>query len=526
MLRMVDAKSTSPVYEAVPDGPKRARVLLVSPKLRFHRVQLPRFQPSLGLGYMAAVLEQRGHEVKVLDAAIEGFDTITEENEGLSVIGLTDAEIKTQIAIYGPDIVGISSLFSSQAGCAFHIADLVKEVDRRIVTVLGGIHASEMYAEIMKTQPSVDHILRGEGDFGLEALATTLVNGGDLRKLPGVAWRENGEIKTTAPPPSIPDINVLPRPAWHLMPMEKYFKVNLFHTPYSETGRVGSIMTSRGCPEHCFFCSSAEYFGHRFRPRSTENVIQEIMHLKETYGIDEIQLEDDVFTTNPKRVQEICAGIKHLKMRLCTPNGIRVDYPTDMKRQRAMFRAMKDAGFYQVSFGVESGVQEVIDNLVKKRLDLSKIGDVVRLAQEEGLLVHTFFILGFPTETREQMLATVKYAETLKADSYSFSIASPLPGTVMWDMCKKLDLLVEGFDPTKIVFTKTNIKHADITGEELFNLVYETNKRLNEEAKMRSPERRKLYDNLQKHAAALGSRPKHTVSATGGGRTLFDGKAS
>lgn len=521
MLRMLD-ESPGLGDGAVPSGPKRARVLLISPQLRVHKVQLPRFQPSLGLGYMAAILEQRGHKVQILDAAIEGRATVFEEGEGLAIIGLTDAEIKARIAEFGPDVVGISSLFSSQAGRAFHVADLVKELNRNIVVVLGGIHASEMYIKVMESQPSVDYILRGEGDFGLDAFVTTLVNGGDVRTLPGVAWREDGGIKATPTAPQIPDINVLPMPAWHLMRMEDYFQANLFHSPYSETGRVGSIMTSRGCPEHCFFCSSAEYFGHRFRPRSAANVIDEITHLVETYGVNEIQIEDDVFTTNPQRVHEICDGIKQLKLRLCTPNGIRADYPSGTERKREMFRAMKEAGFYQVTFGVESGDQWVIDNLVKKRLDLSQIGHAIQIAQEEGLLVHTFFILGFPTETRQQKLNTIKYAEELKADSYSFAIASPLPGTVMWKMCEELNLLVEGFDPTQIVFTKTNIKQVDMSGEELFDLFLETNRRLNEEAKHRSAERRKLYANLAQHSSDLGSRPKHTVE----GRTLIGGNAS
>lgn len=511
---------------ALDGGGKRARILLISPQLRVHKVQLPRFQPSLGLGYMAAVLEQCGHEVKILDAAIEGVATVIDEGEGLSTIGLTDAELKARVAEYAPDLVGISCLFSSQAGQAFHVADLVKQLNQEIVVVLGGIHASEMFAKVMEAQPSIDYILRGEGDFALEALATRLVNSGDVRTLPGVVWRENGQVRSTPTGPLIPDINVLPMPAWHLMEMEKYFQVGLFHAPYSQTGRVGSIMTSRGCPEHCFFCSSSEYFGHRFRPRSAENVINEITHLKKTYAIDEIQIEDDVFTTNPKRVHDICAGIQPLTLRLCTPNGIRADYPTDMKRKREMFRAMKEAGFYQITFGVESGVQWVIDNLVKKRLDLSQIGPSIRVAQEEGLLVHTFFILGFPTETKEQMLATIKFAEEIQADSYSFSIASPLPGTVMWQMCEKLGLFVEGFDPTQIVFTKTNIKQVDMTGEELFNLVYETNRRLNEEAKHRSAERLELYEQLARRASNLGSRPKHSVTGTVGARSLFDGGAS
>lgn len=505
-------------------GSKRARILLISPQLRVHKVQLPRFQPSLGLGYMAAVLEQCGHEVRILDAAIEGIGTVSDEGDGLSTIGLTDSELEARVSEFAPDLVGISSLFSSQANRAFHVADVIKHVSRDIIVVAGGIHASLMFDKVMRAQPSIDYVLRGEGDFGLEAFATTLMNGGDVRALPGVVWREDGQIRSAPAAPLIRDINVLPIPAWHLMQMENYFQVGLFHAPYSQTGRVGSIMTSRGCPEHCFFCSSSEYFGHRFRPRSAENVIKEIADLKETYAIDEIQIEDDAFTTNPKRVLDICAGIQPLKLRLCTPNGIRADYPSDMKRKREVFRAMKAAGFYQVTFGVESGVQRVIDNLVRKRLDLSQVGPTVRVAQEEGLLVHTFFILGFPTETKEQMLQTVRFAAEIQADSYGFSIASPLPGTSMWEMCEKLDLFVEGFDPTQIVFTKTNIKPADMTAEELFNLVYDSNQRLNEDAKHRNAERLRLYQQLEKRASKFGSRPKHTVTGTAGARSVFDGK--
>jgi anaerobic magnesium-protoporphyrin IX monomethyl ester cyclase len=238
--------------------------------------------------------------------------------------------------------------------------------------------------------------------------------------------------------------------------------------------------TSRGCPEKCIFCSTSKFFGHRFRAKSASRVIKEITDAAQNYGVEEIQFSDDNIALDRKRFLKICEGIEGLGLHLCCPNGIRLDYIREDDFIRKLFVQMKKTGFYQVSFAIESGNEYILNKVIRKRLDLNRVKIHVKMAQDAGLKVHGFFIVGLPGERREQIQETLDYARKLKADSYSFSIATPFPGTDLWDWCVRENLFKDGFQMADLMFGKAVIKRSDdLTLEGLEKLAEDASAALN-----------------------------------------------
>ena len=244
--------------------------------------------PSLGIGYMAAVLEQHNIDVDVIDA---------------SALELTYDEIGEEILKRNPDVVSISAL-TPTIGVALDSADKIKQVKPDTIVVLGGYHPTFEFESVLEEQ-SVDVVVRGEGEYALLELVKTIEDGGDLRDVQGLAFHDDsdGSLVLTPDRPVIADLDELPFPAFHLFPMEKYRILNI-------TTNVATIITTRGCPMQCSFCSSAALHGHKLRRRSYQNVVDEVeMHLKEQ-NIDTIAFMDDTFTLNKRFVYDFCAEIK------------------------------------------------------------------------------------------------------------------------------------------------------------------------------------------------------------------------
>jgi len=268
------------------------------------------------------------------------------------------------------------------------------------------------------------------------------------------------------------------------------------HNPFMKSREFITIMTERGCPEKCFFCSSADYFGNsgKFRPLTAEKTYEMIEYCVNKFGVKELQIEDDTFTLNSKRVIEICKKIKKFNLRITLPNSIRADAPINHEKRLTMFKFMADAGFAKIGISAEHGDQDFLDKVVGKRLNLEEIVSSVDLAHEAGLLVHTNFMMGFPFETYIHRERTIKFSKSLKSDSFSVSLASPLPGTKMWDVCEKNNLFMPGFNVNRLVYDVVNIKPHDITPEDLLQTVKNLNAELNHFARMRSEDAAKHYE--------------------------------
>ncbi len=447
--------------------------------------------------YIAAVLEQRGFQVAIRDTAVEGYDrkVDTALHPSIIIIGESEESIRNYIADYNPDIVGISVLFYNQAPQIHTIARLVKSSNPEIPVVIGGNQVSEKYAQLME-DGNIDFAMINECDLNFADFVEAYFSNRDYMKTSGLVYRTNKGLHVNDPYKRVKDLDALPFPARHLVNMEKYFEIGLFHNPYSRHPRVGHVMTSRGCPEKCTFCTTPLRWGNIIRWRSPENVVKEIKELKETYGIGEIQFEDDSLTLNVKNLECLCDLMEPLGIVWNTVNGIRPDYHSSKAGfQEKMFKKMADSGCYQACLGVETGNQDLLDNLLRKRLNLNTVKPCVDAAKKAGISVHIFLMVGFPGETIEDMERSMDFAATLGADSFSISIYTPFPGTPLYEYAKENDYLVPGFSENNILFRKSNIKIPGITPEEFEKQVIVWTNLLNNKLKQSDPEKFKgKYD--------------------------------
>lgn len=475
---------------------KVARILIMAPNMVGLKDGINRIQPGHGMALIAGNLRDLGHEVFIRDTALEGYNNIIPVgNNDLVFIGEEEKITKKFIDDLRPDWVLVSILYSNLASHGKTIARIAKEVSPKIVTVLGGNHVNYNYNEVL-SDPYVDFVVIGECDFSVGELINTYHKGGDVGNVKGVAYMKNGKVFETGKSDRINDLDTLPREAREFMNMEGYFELGLFHSPKGKN-RVGNIMATRGCPEKCTFCTTPDAWGNIVRWRSPQNVYEEIKELVEIYKVEEIQFDDDTLTANRKKLLELCDLIAPLDTRWCTPNGIKINYHSkNPEMQDYIYKKMHDSGCYQVTFAIESGNQEVLDR-TKKRLPLETVKPAIESAKKAGLLVHTFWMVGFPDESFEQMEETIKYAEEVEADSYSVSITSPLPGTPLFDEVSRKRLFIDDLSPEeaieKIIFCKSLIKVDGFdTGKSFEDWVNNQNIYLNKLLLKKDPERYKL----------------------------------
>ncbi|MBU0957638.1 MAG: B12-binding domain-containing radical SAM protein [Nanoarchaeota archaeon] len=452
---------------------KIKKIMLMTPRYTLFKKDVRRCVTPLGLAYLGAFLERNDYEVKIVDIANEGHDNINEHGD-LVTYGLSDEEVKKIIKEFNPDIVGVSCIFSTQAKNVEHTLNLVKEVDKNIITVVGGSHPT--YApDKMLDLHSLDYIIMGEGELPTLQLLNTLNNDGDISEIGGLAFQKGEEKIINSNSQFVKDLDTLPFPAMHLLNMEQYFKINLPQNPYPKGKRVAQIMTSRGCPAKCIFCTTTNFWGNRFRGRSAESVVEEVQKLKEKYGIDEIQFTDDNFTLQKDRAMQILDGIKDLNLKWCSPQGVAAWALDD-----ELLEKMKESGCYQLTFGLESGNQHVLNNIVKKPLNLQKVKPLVKKAQELGIKVHAFCVCGLPGETIEQMKETYDFCEDCGFNSASFFVANPLIGSELLQICGENGYFKEEIDYATTSFKVGNITTPEFKAEQVQELVAQFNREYNQ----------------------------------------------
>jgi len=485
---------------------KKGRILLVTPNLKGISDGVNRIQPSLGLMLIAPILEKEGHIVKIYDSALDGWENrkLIDPKNKIVMIGQSDGNIAKVILEFSPDIVAVSVLFSNLLESAHNIAKIVKKVKKNTTVILGGNHISSMVTDynislIDKNSnlpnfikdlenDHFDMALTGEGEFSFTQLVNAILNGNDISKIPGLVKRIGKKKYLINHPTRIHDLNVLPRPARHLVDMESYFKIGAFHSAKSRSKRVLSVMCSRGCPEKCTFCSTPQMWGTNTRWRNTKHIMDEISNDVKDFKIGEIQFDDDTITVNKKNLFALCGELEKLGLPWCTPNGTKVNY--HFNKQEEMYKVMAESGCYQITLACESGVQRVLDQIINKRLPLETIYPSIENAKKAGMLVHTFWIIGYPGETYEEIEKTVNFAINSGADSFSFAILSPLPGTPIYRQVIKENLWWKGRGLDDMLFRSSLVKVDGFKGPEEFEkFVNETNIKANLLLKQKDPER-------------------------------------
>lgn len=462
------------------------RVLLIQPPVDLFDDDEKQSMPPLGLAYIAAVLERAGHEVAILDCVVAAFQRLRRLPNGRLRHGLDGEGIVKEVRGFKPCLVGVSSLFSAQSQAAHHVCRLVKETDPAIVTVMGGAHPSAVPSEVLG-DPHVDYVIRGEGEFAMLRLADALQEG---RRIPddpsGLAFREGDTIRVCPPGRALVDLDALPLPARRLLPMQHYFRYRAPHGTVVRRHPCTNMITSRGCPARCCFCSIHTVWGRRFRWHSARRVVREIDVLVNDYGVREIQFEDDNLTLNKPRMREICRRIIERRFDLLwtTPNGV-----ATWSLDEELLALMRHAGCYHVAIAVESGSQETLDRLIRKPLDLRKVPPLVRAARGLGMGVSAFFVVGFPGETRADIEKTFGYAMNLGADHVHFFTATPYPGTDLFRQCVEMGLLKTPVDYTQLRVGRPMFNTAEWSADELIEMTREAQARFYRQTAVRRPMR-------------------------------------
>lgn len=365
--------------------------------------------PSLGIGYIAGVLEKNGYPVTLIDKTIS--------KDGIAA--LVDEIIGTK-----PDVIGFYSV-SETFRIVMQILKMVKAKLPSAVTMIGGPHVYGLPEQAMSYE-FIDYAFCGEAEESFLKLLNCNFDSKQLQDIPGLVYRDNGNIKINTMA-LVGKLDSLPMPARHLYPsLYKYRPSILAYKRLPATG----IITSRGCAHKCVFCHSGK---GRFKLRfhSPEYVLDEIKRLKKDFGINELIIFDDTFLIHQERALAICEGIIREEIDITWSCNARVN-----NLNKNLLKTIKRAGCWLLQIGVESGNQDIL-NTIKKGITLEQVEEACKLAYREGLLVKTYFILGHPKETPKTIEDTVRFMMRLPAHYASINFMTPLPGTELWDAAEQ-----------------------------------------------------------------------------------------
>lgn len=332
---------------------------------------------------------------------------------------------------FAPNVVGMSAV-TAEFLASTRVSKIVKARNPNILTLLGGPHATVLPRSVMLDE-NLDYLVVGEGEKTVVELLHCLIEGGDVSAVKGIAYNDGGGLALTAQREYVENLDELPFPDWDAIDFADYQKISTF-TGFSSPGyKSMSMCTSRGCPFHCIFCHNI--FGKKTRFRSAANVLEEMLLLRNKYGVRDFMIVDDIFNLDVKRTREILDLIideYKLDARIAFPNGMRGDMLTPELLDR--FRA---ANTYYIAFAIETGSKRM-QKIIKKKLDIEKVLSNVQYASDIGIITCAFLMLGFPTETTEELLETLRVASMPQIDLPIIFLAIPQYGTELHEMAKNL----------------------------------------------------------------------------------------
>jgi anaerobic magnesium-protoporphyrin IX monomethyl ester cyclase len=393
----------------------------------------------MGIAYLGSAVREAGYEVSCLDMVVEAPRQETVVDDNVTRLGLTYEQTMDRIIAWKPDVVGISCIFSNQWPATRELAKRIKAADPDVIVVAGGGHPTALSELCMEDAP-IDFIIRGEGEESFVNLLNRLKKSQTIDAVDGLVYRDGDTIRTNPKVNLIEDLDSIAFPAHDLLDPERYFKIGLPMGYSMMSPRNVPLVTSRGCPCQCTFCSSTNLWGKRYRTRSAANVLGELDWLVDKFGIEEIKVQDDNLTVNKKRAAEIFQGMIERPYRLHwnTPNGIAV-----WTLDKEMLTLMKNSGCFEITMAIESGNQEVLDTLIRKPLKLDKVREVNRAARELGICRIAYFLIGFPGETREQIMDTIKFSRELRLEVSAVFLYNQLPGSELFEECVRRGFITE-----------------------------------------------------------------------------------
>jgi len=392
---------------------KNNKIIIIAPyygslyeKTRIHREGVL-YSPSLTLAVLGGSIIKYDFQVELLDLNL--------------LKNFSDIDLINLLKQFSPQYAGVTfttPLFDEMQ----RITRIIKNFNKDIILIGGGPHASSLPEETLRNS-LFDIIVQGEGDF----ILPRIVSGEDIQGIPNIFYRRNNQIIKNPCVGYIEDLDILPFPAWELFKINKVKTTDLL----SRRNPVGSMETSRGCPYGCIYCNKSVH-GKTFRPKTPKRVVDEMEHMLRL-GFEEIHIIDDGFSTDIERAKEICEIIIRKKMNFpwAPIGGLRVD-----RAPKELLQLMYQAGCYRVYYGIESGNQQILDNVLKG-ITLAQVKQAVRDAKDVGLEVFGFFMIGLPGEVERNLKETIRFAKGLSLDMAKATITTPLPGTPLFEKWEK-----------------------------------------------------------------------------------------
>ncbi len=402
-------------------------ILLIDPPFYRFFNYYNRYFP-LGLSYLSSALKKAGHQVAVYDA------DCNKESRGMDYTRLPEKyhiylkelknpenpiikEISRTLARYQPDIVGVT-VMTPKAASAFTIASMAKKYNKDCSVVFGGPHATLKADEILKNTRDVDCVVRGEGEVALVELANTVQRkNNDFRVIRGLSYRQDDKIVHNSAGDFIDDLDCLP------FPDRETF---LGQDTYTSED-MGLLMGSRGCPYSCSYCAT-QIWTRKVRYRSLANILEEIQYVHRRFGARQFTFKDDSFTVNRKRVLEFCNRVIDMDIKINWDCNTRVDLVDS-----ELLKAMKRAGCNSIKVGIESGSERIL-RLMDKGITLERTQHAARLFREAGIHWTAYFMMGIPTETKEDVRKTLDLLYTIRPSFASIGVYEPFPGTKLFDV--------------------------------------------------------------------------------------------
>lgn len=491
------------------------RILLVRTFYSLEKYYFPRYiDEPLALEYLAAYIKDQ-HQVKIFDALLEGWNQYREvvDDPDRLYQGADLEQLAKTINEFKPEVIGINWFFSSQNDAVDITTQYLKDKFPNIPITVGGPQPSSEPAQTLKDYPAVDIVVYGEGEITLLELLNKKLK--DLPSILGIVYRDNNQIIQNERRPLIKNLDDLSFPARNLLKFKNYGRQRVYSSIYKKLKKLGlkderlnrnlsakvsslpmidkiyywghnrksinknlvpaaDIVTSRGCPNNCIFCAVHNIWGRGWRPRSAENVLAEIKELVEKYDIRHFNFQDDNFNVLKERTIKICQGLIEIKKKynisFSVPPGL---YLPSLDEE--VLTWLKKAGMNLVRISVESGNQEVLNNIIRKRIDLNQVKKVTTLCRQLGIRTEGAFIFGLPGETIQTMKDTAEFAKNAGFDRIKKFIYQPFPNTDMYKICIENGYLTPDFNPKKIFVTgdKCYIKTNEFNPEDVIRIARE-----------------------------------------------------
>lgn len=383
--------------------------------------------PCLGLLMLGAVLRKAGHHVCIADASAQGLgyeETIEETKR------------------FRPDIIALTAVTPSIIKTA-RLASMIKDIYPSVPVVIGGPHFTAIPEQTLTGHSVFDYGVVGEGEHTIIDLVEVLSAGRIPSDVPGVVFRENGIVRFAPPRAPIKELDSFPFPAWDLLDGFP----SRYHPALFKYKRLPSthIISARGCPNKCIFCDTS-VFGRQIRFHSPEYVLKMVGYLVKDFKVKEIIFEDDQFLIKKERVAKICEGLLKDKWGISWCCSGRVNSVNDL----ALLKLMKRSGCWQISYGIESASQKILD-FAGKAITIEQIETAVRLTHEAGILSKGYFIFGLPYETEKTMENTIRFAKRIPLTDISVFMLTPFPGSKMYDIAEQHGTIEKDFDKMNIL---------------------------------------------------------------------------